>query len=37
MLSPKFGILSVMANCVVEGKVKDAFILPVTINYERIL
>jgi glycerol-3-phosphate O-acyltransferase len=33
MLSPKFGILSLVASNVAEGKVVDAHILPVTINY----
>jgi|688.fasta_scaffold1027353_1 glycerol-3-phosphate O-acyltransferase len=37
MLSPKFGMLSLVANNVAEGKVVDAHILPVTINYERVL
>lgn len=33
MLAPKFGILSVIASNVAEGKLRDAFILPVTVNY----
>lgn len=33
MLAPKFGILSVIASNVAEGKLRDAFILPVSINY----
>lgn len=37
MLAPKFGILSAVAQNVVEGRVADAFVLPVTINYEKIL
>jgi len=37
MLSPKFGILSIVAANVAEGKLRNAFILPVTINYEKIL
>ena len=37
MLSPKFGMLSLVANNVAEGKVVDAHIIPVTINYERVL
>ena len=36
-MSPKFGILSVIAQNVVDGRIPDAFILPVTINYEKIL
>ena len=37
ILSPKFGILSVIGQNVVDGRIPDAFILPVTINYEKIL
>lgn len=37
MLSPKFGILSIVARNVIEGKIPDAHILPVTINYEKVL
>jgi glycerol-3-phosphate O-acyltransferase len=33
MLAPKFGVLSVVAQNVAEGRIRDAFILPVTINY----
>lgn len=37
MLDPKFGILSIVAKNVLEGKIPDAQILPVTVNYEKIL
>lgn len=37
MLSPKFGMLSIVASNVAEGRVVDAHILPVTINYEKVL
>ena len=37
MLAPKFGILSVVASNVLQGKLKNAFILPVTVNYQKIL
>lgn len=33
MLPPKFGILSIIASNVAEGRVVDAQILPVTVNY----
>lgn len=37
MLPPKFGILSIVAKNVMEGKIPDAQILPVTLNYEKML
>jgi glycerone phosphate O-acyltransferase/fatty acyl-CoA reductase len=37
MLAPKYGMLSLVGNNVAEGRVVDAHILPVTINYERVL
>ena len=36
-MAPKYGILTVIAQNVIEGRVPDAFILPVTINYEKVL
>ena len=36
-MAPKYGILAVIAQNVIEGRVPDAFILPVTINYEKVL
>jgi glycerol-3-phosphate O-acyltransferase len=37
MLTPKYGILSIVAKNVIDGKIPDAQILPVTLNYEKIL
>lgn len=37
MLPPKFGILSIVAKNVLEGKIVDATVLPVTVNYEKVL
>ena len=37
ILPPKFGILSSVVQNVEEGRVPDAFIIPVTINYEKVL
>lgn len=37
MLSPKYGILSIIGQNVIEGRVPDVKILPVTINYEKVL
>ena len=37
MLSPKYGILSIVAKNVLDGKIPDAQILPVTLNYEKVL
>lgn len=36
-LAPKFGILGTVVDCVYEEKVKNALILPLTINYEKVL
>jgi glycerone phosphate O-acyltransferase/fatty acyl-CoA reductase len=33
MLEPKFGILSIVCKNVLDGKIPDAQILPVTINF----
>ncbi len=33
MLPPKLGILSIVAKNVIDGKIPDAQILPVTLNY----
>jgi len=33
MLEPKYGILSIIAKNVMAGKIPDAQIIPVTINY----
>ena len=37
MLPPKYGILSIVAKNVLDGKIPDAQILPVTLNYEKVL
>lgn len=37
MLPPKFGILSIIAKNVIDGKIPDVTLLPITINYEKIL
>ena len=37
MLPPKFGVLSIVARNVMEGKIPDAQILPITLNYEKVL
>lgn len=37
MLSPKYGILSIIVKNVQDGRIPDAQILPVTINYEKVL
>ena len=36
-LNPKFGLLSIVADAVYDGKLVDATILPITINYEKVL
>ena len=33
MLPPKYGILSIIGQNVIDGRVPDVKILPVTINY----
>ena len=37
LLSPKFGLLKYVADAYFTKKVKDIYILPITINYEKIL
>lgn len=37
MLSPKYGILSIVAKNVLDSKIPDAQILPITLNYEKVL
>jgi glycerone phosphate O-acyltransferase/fatty acyl-CoA reductase len=37
MMVPKLGILSIICKNVLEGKIPDAQLLPVTINYEKLL
>ena len=37
MLAPKYGILSIVAKNVLDGRIPDAQILPITLNYEKVL
>lgn len=37
MLLPKFGVLSIVAKNVLDGRIPDAQILPITLNYEKVL
>lgn len=37
MMEPKLGLLNVVCETVVTGKINDALIVPVTINYEKVL
>ena len=37
MQHPKFGILATIADAVYDQKLKDAVIVPITINYEKVL
>ncbi len=37
MLNPKFGMMTIITDCVFDGKINDAFIVPITINYEKVL
>jgi len=37
MLPPKFGILSIVCKNVLDGRIPDAQILPITVNYEKVL
>ena len=37
MLLPKYGILSIVAKNVLDGRIPDAQILPITVNYEKVL
>jgi len=36
-LNPKFGLLSIVADSVFEKKIPDATLVPITINYEKVL
>ena len=36
-LRPKYGLLSVVVDSVIEGVVEDAFIVPVAISYEKLI
>lgn len=37
MLKPKFGLLQIVSDLYFNGKVKNINILPITLNYERVL
>ena len=37
IMAPKFGLLGIVVDTVVEGKICDATIIPMTINYEKVL
>lgn len=37
ILAPKFGLLGIVVDTVVENKLNDATLIPLTINYERVL
>lgn len=37
MLEPKYGILTMVVEAVTTNKIPDAFIMPLTINYEKVL
>ena len=36
-LTPKFGLLSIVGDAVLDGSLKDAKILPIAITYEKVL
>ena len=36
-MAPKFGLLGIVVDTVVENRVPDATIVPITINYEKVL
>lgn len=37
ILSPRFDILSIIVDCVMDERVSDVCIVPLTINYEKVL
>lgn len=37
MLHPKFGVIGIVADAVFDGKIPDAQIIPITLNYEKVL
>ena len=37
IMSPKFGLLGVVVDTIIEGKIPNATIIPLTINYEKVL
>lgn len=37
MQDPKFGILTTIAETILDGKIVDAIVIPITLNYEKVL
>jgi glycerone phosphate O-acyltransferase/fatty acyl-CoA reductase len=37
IMAPKFGLLGIVVDTVAENKIPDATIIPITINYEKVL
>ena len=37
VMTPKFGLLGIMVDTVVEKKIPDATLIPMSINYEKVL
>jgi glycerone phosphate O-acyltransferase/fatty acyl-CoA reductase len=37
IMAPKFGMLGIVVDTVIENKIPDATIIPITINYEKVL
>jgi len=37
MLHPKFGVMGIVADAVFDKKIPDAKIVPITLNYEKVL
>ncbi len=36
-MNPKFGLLGIVVDTVIEKKIPDATLIPMTINYEKVL
>lgn len=37
LLQPKFGILKIVLNAVLSGRIKDAYIVPMSIGYDKVI
>jgi glycerol-3-phosphate O-acyltransferase len=37
IMTPKFGLLSIVVDTVIDKKIPDATLIPMTINYEKVL
>jgi glycerol-3-phosphate O-acyltransferase len=37
VMNPKFGLLGIVVDTVIEKKIPDATLIPMTINYEKVL